>query len=69
MKGSKRWQLSKDDWKRIGIGALMAVGGAIATYLEELIPTLDFGSWTPVAVAVNGILINTIRKLITDYST
>jgi len=61
---SKKFSLNSLDWGKIGIGALIAVGGALATYLEELIPSLDFGSFSPVAVALNGVLINIIRKFL-----
>jgi len=64
MEQSKKFSLNSLDWGKIGIGALIAVGGALATYLEELIPSLDFGSFSPVAVALNGVLINIIRKFL-----
>ena len=59
---SQRWQLIKPDLKRIAIGAGIALLGALATYLESAIPSIDFGQWTPIIVAVNAIIINTIRK-------
>jgi len=64
MEQSKKFSLNSLDWGKIGIGALIAVGGALATYLEDLIPSLDFGSFSPVAVAFNGVLINIIRKFL-----
>lgn len=63
---SKRYQLNKEDLKRIGIGALVALVGALLTYLETLIPSVDFGVYTPVAVAVNSILANAVRKYLAD---
>lgn len=63
---SKKYSLNKEDFKRIGIGALVALVGALLTYLETLIPNVDFGNWTPVAVAINSILANAVRKYIAD---
>jgi hypothetical protein len=68
IKGSGFLKLNKEDWKKIGIGALVAIGGVLATYLETLIPSIDFGNYTTLVVAINGIVINIIRKLVTDYS-
>lgn len=61
---SPRFTLDLVDWKSIGIGAVMAIGGALATYLLEILPRLDFGLYTPVVVAILGILLNTVRKFL-----
>lgn len=61
---SKNWELIKPDLKRIAIGAGVALLGALATYLEETIPGLNFGEFTPVVVAINSILVNAIRKFV-----
>ena len=61
---SKNWELIKQDLIRIAIGAGIALLGALATYLEDTIPGIDFGQWTAVVVAINSILVNTIRKFI-----
>ncbi|MDA2921705.1 hypothetical protein MYX07_00380 [Patescibacteria group bacterium AH-259-L07] len=65
MENSKKYSLNSIDWKKIGTGLLIALGGAFATYLEELIPSIDFQSFTPLVVAINSIIINTIRKFLT----
>ena len=62
---SLRGQLLAIDWKKIGVGALVALGGALATYLQDTIPSIDFGTWTPVAVVINSVIVNTLRKLLT----
>ena len=59
---SKKLRFSNIDWKKIGIGLLIALGGALATYLEETIPGVDFGLYTPLAVALNSMVVNAIRK-------
>jgi len=56
--------LIKQDLKRLAVGAGVALLGALATYLQDSIPNLDFGQYTPVVVAINSILVNAIRKFI-----
>ena len=65
---SKRFRLDSIDFKKIGIGLGVAVLGALATYLEELIPSVNFQEYTAIAVAINSVIVNAIRKFITDYS-
>lgn len=52
------------DWKKILTGLVIAVFGAVLTYLAELIPTVDFGVYTPLVVAVFSALVNFLRKLL-----
>jgi len=61
---SPNWTLIKQDLKKLGIGAGIALLGALATYLQDTIPGLDFGQYTPIVVAVNSIIVNAIRKFI-----
>jgi len=56
--GSPPLQLNTTDWKKIGKGAVIALGGAFLTYLAEAVKIIDFGQYTPVAVAVFSVLIN-----------
>lgn len=46
--------------QKIGIGAMIAGGGAILTYVAQL--GLDFGVYTPIATAVLAILINMVKE-------
>lgn len=66
---SKIGELTKYDWKRIGLGALVAVGGTLLTYLQQEIIKIDFGTWTPIIMTVNSVLVNIIRKWLTDHTT
>lgn len=66
--GSEALSLNGEDLLKIGKGAVIAVGGALLTYLESAVPGIDFGVWTPIVVAANSALINIGRKLIMDYS-
>lgn len=70
MDGSKKFQLNKEDGAKILKGALMAIGGALLTYITQTIGDIDFGTaWTPIIVALGGILVNTAHKWITDHTT
>jgi hypothetical protein len=63
---SPNWGLIKQDLKKLAIGAGIALLGALATYLQDAIPNIDFGVYTPIVVAFNSVLINFIRKFITS---
>lgn len=54
--------MTKDNWLKVGKGALIAVGGALLTYAAQFISDTDFGQWTPVVVSLGGILINMGRE-------
>lgn len=65
---SKRFSLNKSDLQKIGTGALIAISGALLTYLTKVVADIDFGVYTPVAVAIFSVLANAGRKFIADYS-
>lgn len=48
--------------RKISNGALIAGGSAIAIYLLTWLTTLDLGAYTPMAVAIAGILINALKE-------
>lgn len=54
--------MNKSNYKKIGKGLLIAMAGAGLTYLAQLIPGLDFGIYTPLAVATFSALINAGRE-------
>lgn len=64
METSKKFTLNTLDRKKIGKGALIAVIWVLMTYLADLIPTIDFGVYTPVVVAMFSILANVVNKRI-----
>lgn len=66
--GSKPFTLNREDLERIGIGLAVAVSGAAITYLAEWVASTDFGSATPIVVALSGVLVNAARKWIKDNS-
>lgn len=51
-------QLSNTDYKKIGKGAIIAILGALLTYGSDIILNINFGTYTPIAVAVWSILVN-----------
>lgn len=53
--------------KKVGKGLLIAVGGAVLTYIAEVIPGINFGEYTPVAVAVASVIVNFGRKFLSNY--
>ncbi len=62
---SKKFALNKEDGQAILRGALVAIAGALVTYLIELLPNVDFGEYTPMVVSILSILLNAGRKWIT----
>ncbi|MEA3430193.1 MAG: hypothetical protein U9R08_02890 [Nanoarchaeota archaeon] len=63
---SKKFTLNRQDLIKLLTGLGLAIGGVILTYLQEMIPQINFGGATPVVVALNSVLINLARKWITD---
>lgn len=61
---SKRYKLNRKDLAKIGKGAGIAAGGAALTYFLVVITEVDFGSQTPIIVAVGSILLNAVLKLL-----
>lgn len=64
---SKRYSLAREDLKKIGIGAGVAISGALLTYVSETLTQIDFGEWTPIVVSVWSIVANMVRKFISEY--
>lgn len=61
---SERFTLNKEDLQKIVKGAVIALSGALLTYLLQVLPNVDFGVYTPTVVAVASILINAGLKFI-----
>jgi len=64
METSWKYSLNSIDWKKIGKWALIALGWALFTYIQSVIVTIDFGSYTPIIMAVNSIIINIVTKFL-----
>lgn len=63
---SQRFTLNREDLKKIATGALMAVLGALLTYITSVIGDIDFGSYTPLVVSIWSVIANIIRKWISE---
>ena len=61
---SPRYKLNKEDGFKIWKGGLIACGGAVLTYVSEVIPVIDWGEYKPIVVAMSGILINFAWKFL-----
>jgi hypothetical protein len=55
---STSFSLATEDWQKVGKGAVIAILGAVLTYGTSLIPTVNFGNYTPLAVALWSVLVN-----------
>ena len=64
MKESNRFSLNKEDALKILKGASIAIGGALLTYLLEILPKVDFGQYTLIVAPIISILINAGLKFI-----
>jgi len=52
---------SKEQWIKIGKGALIAFLAAGVTAAAQFLLQIDFGQWNPVVQAVLGIVINAAK--------
>lgn len=58
--------INREDFKKICMGALVAIVGALLTYLTDLIPNIDYGAWTPIVMAAWSVIANLVRKWLTN---
>ena len=61
---SNKYTLNKEDLLKIGKGALIAISGALLTYLLSVVGTLDLGASTIIVVPILTILINAGLKFV-----
>lgn len=59
---SKSGSLNSIDWKKIGVGALIATGSALITYGAQAILQINFGVYTPFVNILSAVAINAARK-------
>lgn len=59
---SPKLRLNKKDGFKIAKGAGLAAGGAVAVYLLETLPNVDFGVYTYMAIPLISILLNAALK-------
>lgn len=63
-----RFSIDKAGWIKVWKGALIAVGGALLTYVAQTAGGMDFGVYTPIVASALAILINAARVWLTDYT-
>jgi hypothetical protein len=54
------------NWGKVGAGALVAVAGAILTYVSAWLTGQDFGASTPIVMAVWTTVANIVRKWVSN---
>ena len=59
---SNKYTLDTFDWKKILVGAGIAVTGALLTYLTQVVTSLEPGIWTPFIVSAWSVVANIVRK-------
>ena len=64
MESSVKGKLNKVDLKKILVGGGLAAGGALITYLADLLPQIEMNDNVKlISVAAVSILLNLIRKV------
>ncbi len=61
---SPKLSLNAFDRKKIGKGALIAMWGALLTYIQGWLLTVDFGQRAPIVMFANSVLVNRANKLL-----
>lgn len=56
------WPTSGNRWAKLYRGAVLAVVGALLTYLSTWVTQQDFGHWTPAVVAFWATVANAVRQ-------
>jgi len=62
-------KMNGEGWKKIGKGLLIALAGALVTFLVDLPNAYDFGKYSIIVVAVASTLVNFLRKWLTSYKS
>ena len=65
---SPKYSLDRASLIKVGTGALIAIAGALLTYVSSAITQFDFGVYSPIVAVVFSTLVNLGRKWIADYS-
>lgn len=66
---SPRFNIDKVGMKKVWKGTLIGVVGLVLTGLESTLPFVHFSDpmWASVAVMLNSVLANFVRKLMVNY--
>jgi hypothetical protein len=63
---SEKGQLIEKDIKSLAIGLGITLLGAALTYLTEYITKADFGVYSPIVVSVWALIVNLVRKFLSE---
>jgi hypothetical protein len=63
---SPQYGFISKDFKSLAIGLGITLAGAALTYLTEYVTKTDFGQWTPIIVTVWALIVNTVKKYISE---
>lgn len=66
MEGSKPFSLTKEEILKVLKGLGYALAGAALVYIEQYLSSHDFGSYAPLAAALNSALIYLGNKFLSD---
>lgn len=61
-----KFNLPTDEWVSILKGALVAGAGVALTYVVQHVSASDFGAYGPVVVGVLSVVVNFLRKAVTQ---
>jgi hypothetical protein len=53
--------MTKEQWLKIGKGGLIALAGALIVWLPTVVTDVEWGIWTPFAVAASSFLVNALK--------
>ncbi len=65
---SAKYSLNRTDLEAIGRGLLIALAGTVLTYAAEYVGKIDFGTATPIIVALTAVAINAGRKYLSGQT-
>lgn len=60
----KAYSFDSETVEKILKGAIIAGFGALLTYILQAISGMDFGSYTPIVVALSGIAVNAVKEYV-----
>lgn len=63
---SPKFALTQEDLRRLGSRFGLFLIAAVVTFVAENISSVDFGTSTPIVVAVVGLILDTVRRFITS---
>ena len=64
--GDSSFSFKGINWNKVGAGALVAVVGALLTYITSWVTGENFGTYTPVIVAIWTTIANIGRKWVSS---